>query len=191
VGSTRAPRRSTRARPETTHQAPSPDIGNEEIIATARPSQGTEETGGSVVREWVNELTGRNEQGTTGVRVPSDAEITQLTTMFPNMQRAVIVGALQRRLAFLLSREIVSGSDMCLVVQTSRAQLNCSWLPDDFGLAYIFFVETSPHSEQCRTHSWSTGIFLHTKIRSSLWKNTFKPRTRVHPLHTPHPPRPR
>lgn len=48
------------------------------------------------MREWVNELTGRNEQGTTGVRVPSDDEITQLTTMFPNMQRAVIVGALQR-----------------------------------------------------------------------------------------------
>lgn len=96
VGSTRAPRRSTRARPETTHQTLSPDIGNEEIIATARPSAGTEETGGSVMRDWVNELTGRNEQGTTGVRVPSDAEITQLTTMFPNMQRAVIVGALQR-----------------------------------------------------------------------------------------------
>ncbi|KAG2141683.1 hypothetical protein BD769DRAFT_1626204 [Suillus cothurnatus] len=89
VGSTRAPRRSTRARPETTHQTPSPDIGNEEIIATARPSAGTEETGGSVMREG-------NEQGTTGVRVPSDAEITQVTTMFPNMQRAVIVGALQR-----------------------------------------------------------------------------------------------
>jgi hypothetical protein len=63
------------------------------------------------MREWVNELTGRNEQGTTGVRVPSDAEITQVTTMFPNMQRAVIVGALQRRLAFLLFH-IVLGSDM-------------------------------------------------------------------------------
>jgi len=96
VGSTRAPPRSTRARPEPTRQTPSAETGNEEVITTARPLAGTEETGGSVVREWVNELTGRNEQGTTGVRVPSDAEITHLTTMFPNVQRAVIVGALQR-----------------------------------------------------------------------------------------------
>jgi len=96
VGSTRAPPRSTRARPETSRQTSSAETGNEEVITTARPSTGTEETGGSVVREWVNELTGRNEQGTTGVRVPSDAEITHLTTMFPNVQRAVVVGALQR-----------------------------------------------------------------------------------------------
>lgn len=97
VGSTRPPQRSTRARPETSRHTSNTEIGDEELITTARPVTGTEETGGSVVREWVNELTGRNEQGTTGVRVPSDAEITHLTTMFPNVQRGVIVGALQRR----------------------------------------------------------------------------------------------
>jgi len=97
VGSARAPQRSTRARPETARQTSNAGTRNEEIVTTARPSAGAEEAGSSVVREWVNELTGRNEQGTTGVRVPTDAEITQLTTMFPNVQRTVIVGALQRR----------------------------------------------------------------------------------------------
>lgn len=46
----------------------------------------------------MNELTGRAERNATGLRVPSDGEIAQLTAMFPDVQREVIVAALQRRL---------------------------------------------------------------------------------------------
>jgi hypothetical protein len=52
-------------------------------------------TGTSVVREWVNELTGRSDRA--GVRVPPEAEISQLMVMFPDVQREVVLGALQRR----------------------------------------------------------------------------------------------
>jgi hypothetical protein len=81
---------------------------NEEVITTARSSTASETrgradgpttggTGSSVVQEWVNELTGRTERENAGIRVPSDAEITQLTTMFPDLQRQMVIGALQRR----------------------------------------------------------------------------------------------
>ncbi|KAH7887454.1 hypothetical protein F5I97DRAFT_1966033 [Phlebopus sp. FC_14] len=105
IGSTRAPRRLNRARPERTN---STDylVANDEIITTARPTlstaqtgappAGQEETSSSVVREWVNELTGRGEDGSSGIRAPSEAEITQLTTMFPDISRDVIIGVLQR-----------------------------------------------------------------------------------------------
>ncbi|KLO10229.1 hypothetical protein SCHPADRAFT_832792 [Schizopora paradoxa] len=51
----------------------------------------------SVVREWVDEFTGRAERAASGLRVPSDNEINQLMSMFPDLRREVIVGALQRR----------------------------------------------------------------------------------------------
>jgi hypothetical protein len=51
----------------------------------------------SVVREWVNELTGRGEAEPT-IRAPSETEISQAMLVFPNLQRDVVVGALQRRL---------------------------------------------------------------------------------------------
>jgi hypothetical protein len=51
------------------------------------------------VREWVNELTGRAERAqSTGIRrVPPEIEIAQLLSMFPDLQRDVVVAALQRR----------------------------------------------------------------------------------------------
>jgi hypothetical protein len=81
---------------------------NEEVITTASPSAPSENggrtdgpatsgTGSSVVREWVNELTGRTERENAGIRVPSEAEIAQLISMFPDLQRQVVIGALQRR----------------------------------------------------------------------------------------------
>ncbi|KAH7931172.1 hypothetical protein BV22DRAFT_1190481 [Leucogyrophana mollusca] len=108
IGSTRSPRRLNRARPDNSRSAPasgSGNLGNEEVITTARPTPaGTRNrsndqeagTGGSVMREWVNELTGRAEQPSAGTHVPNEAEIAQLTSMFPDVQRDVIVGALQR-----------------------------------------------------------------------------------------------
>jgi len=106
IGSTRPPRRSNRARPDETPAASpgAPQNQNDEVITTAQtppaggaPARGRSTGAGtSVVREWVNELTGRGERAQAGIRVPADAEIAELTSMFPNLQREVIVAALQR-----------------------------------------------------------------------------------------------
>ena len=100
VGSMRPPRRLNRALPDE-QRANTGQGQNEEVITTARPpSTGTgvsptpRETGTSVMREWVNELTGRE---SAGIRVPSEAEIAQITSMFPDVQRQTVIGALQRR----------------------------------------------------------------------------------------------
>jgi len=110
VGSLRPPRRSNRALPDDLRSL---RTQNDEVVTTARTTSATvtprlrspdiadgdtngHETGPSVVREWVNELTGRAERASTGIRVPSEAEIVQLTSMFPDVQRDVVVGALQR-----------------------------------------------------------------------------------------------
>ena len=50
----------------------------------------------SVMRDWVNELTGRD-GSSSGLRIPSEAEISQVSAMFPNVGRETVVGALQRR----------------------------------------------------------------------------------------------
>jgi hypothetical protein len=116
IGSTRAPRRLNRALPDesrtslgnlySTNQDPDQ---NEEVITTASPSTvdtvgrsgaTTGASGGSVMREWVNEFTGRTERENAGIRVPSEGEITQLTSMFPDLQRQTVIGALQRRYVF-------------------------------------------------------------------------------------------
>ena len=115
IGSLRPPRRSNRALPDdlrSTRTNASTIPQNEEVITTARtppptatrlhgPDEVDDNTsnapGSSVVREWVDELTGRAERASTGIRVPPEAEIVQLTSMFPDVQREVIVGALQRR----------------------------------------------------------------------------------------------
>lgn len=47
---------------------------------------------GSVMREWVEELTGRRD----GARVPTAAEIAELTAVFPHASREEVVAALQR-----------------------------------------------------------------------------------------------
>jgi hypothetical protein len=99
---------------------------NEEVITTARPRRGSSGAGNaprassgpasemederedasaegpappstSVMREWVDELTGRTERANVGLRVPAEAEITHLTSIFPSIEREVVVGALQRR----------------------------------------------------------------------------------------------
>lgn len=117
IGSTRAPRRSNRALPDDLRMTSGPsnagtaseptDNGNDEVITTARSSTSSGETPGhspeggasgtSVVREWVNELTGRTDRANAGIRAPSEGEIAQLTNMFPDFERDVIAAALQRR----------------------------------------------------------------------------------------------
>lgn len=111
VGETRAVRRTTRALP-VIESSESTNRLEDEAITTAHTSRtersstrpttsGSRETadqpGPSVMREWVNELTGRVDRASTGIRVPTDAEISQLTSIFPDLQREVIVAALQRR----------------------------------------------------------------------------------------------
>jgi hypothetical protein len=111
VGSLRAPKRSNRALPDGSgdgSQTPDASQQNEEVVTTARnpppaPRSATRElpteepNTPSVMREWVNELTGRIDQAGTGLRVPSDTEIAHVTSMFPSLDRAVVVAALQRR----------------------------------------------------------------------------------------------
>ena len=110
VGETRAVRRTTRALPAIEMSETANQLEDDEAITTAhasrterstRPttsgSRGAAEPGPSVMREWVNELTGRVDRASTGIRVPTDAEISQLTSIFPDLQREVIVAALQRR----------------------------------------------------------------------------------------------
>ncbi|KAF9534598.1 hypothetical protein CPB83DRAFT_842583 [Crepidotus variabilis] len=112
IGSLRPPRRTNRAYPEDIAAIAARlanAIGqNQEVITTARtprtaaPSPlttGSNETppAPSVMREWVDELTGRADRANAGLRVPTESEISNLTSMFPSMDRQVIVGALQRR----------------------------------------------------------------------------------------------
>jgi len=100
VNSSRVPRRLNRARPErqeTTVESV------DELVTTARPALQTGQTdnaplqgeAGSVVREWVNELTGRTADPAR-IRTPTEAEISQLTAMFPDVSRERITRALQR-----------------------------------------------------------------------------------------------
>ncbi|KAL0950123.1 hypothetical protein HGRIS_010119 [Hohenbuehelia grisea] len=116
VGSTRPIRRSNRALPDATSTPSTSTSGpgttqdqDEEVITTAQPTEAADRganaggsdgggvaSGPSVVREWVNELTGRTDRGNVGIRVPTDAEITQVASMFPDLSREVIVTALQR-----------------------------------------------------------------------------------------------
>lgn len=68
----------------------------------ARPDGSHDPTppaGSSMVREWVDQLTGRAERASSGMRIPSEVEVTQLVSMFPDIPRETIVGALQRRCA--------------------------------------------------------------------------------------------
>ncbi|KIM46525.1 hypothetical protein M413DRAFT_17145 [Hebeloma cylindrosporum] len=110
IGSLRPPRRSNRALPDAAQTRNNDGMGrNEEVITTARTPRQAANTRNrdiappaadlapSVMREWVDELTGRADRENVGLRVPTDAEITHLTSMFPTIGREVIVAALQRR----------------------------------------------------------------------------------------------
>lgn len=81
--------------------APVVPSANAEPDAQTQPNRSTHaqtgSAGHSVMREWVDELTGRTERAAAGLRVPNEAEITQLTSMFPDLRREDVVGALQRR----------------------------------------------------------------------------------------------
>jgi len=118
IGSTRPPRRTNRA----LHEASTTSLAsvlrasaggaNDEDdgpITTARQSassttglsaggRGDNSRGGtttSVMRDWVNELTGRD--GTSPrLRTPNEAEISQVVAMFPNVRRETVLSALQR-----------------------------------------------------------------------------------------------
>ena len=99
IGSTKPTRHSNRALPD--DQAAARSMENTEIVTTRTEGRRDGSTTGinaatpSVVREWVDELSGRNSEAM--IRVPSDAEITQLMGMFPHLQRSVVERILQRR----------------------------------------------------------------------------------------------
>jgi len=115
IGSTRPPRRSNRALHEGSRasstsvpSARAGGIGDEDEgpITTARQSpssttrdgRGDNSRGGtttSVMRDWVNELTGRD-RTSPSLRIPNEAEISQVLAMFPNVGRETVVGVLQR-----------------------------------------------------------------------------------------------
>ncbi|KAG6891319.1 hypothetical protein C0992_009200 [Termitomyces sp. T32_za158] len=110
VGALRPPRRSNRALPDDVRARASTagegEGEGEEVVTTARPAPPAPSDtnndndspaaapSGSVMREWVDELT--RAVPVPGIRVPSEDEIRQLTTMFPDVQRDVVVAALQR-----------------------------------------------------------------------------------------------
>lgn len=114
IGSLRPPRRSDRALPDDFRNTSrigelSTTTQNEEVITTARSpgslvgrarggesEEEQQRPAPSVMREWVEELT-RRDHANAGLRVPSESEITHLTSMFPSLDREVVVGALQRR----------------------------------------------------------------------------------------------
>ncbi|KDQ29626.1 hypothetical protein PLEOSDRAFT_50529 [Pleurotus ostreatus PC15] len=119
IGTTRPQRRSNLALPDGVATTPVVGASNsaetllrEEVVTTARrsdaspSSEAAATTGPSVMREWVNELTGRTDRANAGIRVPTDAEVVQVSTMFPDLDRDVIVGALQRR--YVSSRSFVA-----------------------------------------------------------------------------------
>ncbi|KAH9179580.1 hypothetical protein EDB89DRAFT_2062633 [Lactarius sanguifluus] len=109
VGESRAVRRTNRALPVTDLSETTPPRLEDEVVTTAAPRgeraarfatgsrDAAEQPGPSVMREWVNELTGRVDRASTGIRVPTEDEISQLMGIFPDLQRDVIVAALQRR----------------------------------------------------------------------------------------------
>jgi hypothetical protein len=52
----------------------------------------------SVVREWVDELTGRTDRvGVSGIRIPAEDDVQALAAIFPDLGRETLVGALQSR----------------------------------------------------------------------------------------------
>lgn len=123
VGNLRPPPRALIALPDATPATSTPPAGASESTpdpasgAPAPPPTGTSPVDGpatqaadtptngtglasgstSVMREWVDELTGRTQNAAAGLRVPPEAEIAQVMAMFPDMDRSVVVAALQRR----------------------------------------------------------------------------------------------
>lgn len=95
IGSTRAPRRSNLAVPVESVNLDLDSTENTEIVTTnTAPTEEVAEaptTGTSVVREWMNELTGRR-----GLREPSATEIEEVVRMFPDVPRQSVLVALRQ-----------------------------------------------------------------------------------------------
>lgn len=72
---------------------------NDEIITTAPTTRegGLDQSAPNGMQALVDELRGRVDQANAGLRVPSQEEIAHMTSMFPSIDREVVVGALQRR----------------------------------------------------------------------------------------------
>lgn len=95
IGSTRPARRSNLAMPdslpteveEPISTAPSPDTNQ------TAPA-GADQANRSVMSQWVNQLTGQT--STSGIHVSTEAEISQVASMFPNTPRESVILALQR-----------------------------------------------------------------------------------------------
>ncbi|KAI0092404.1 hypothetical protein BDY19DRAFT_924159 [Irpex rosettiformis] len=85
-------RRSSRPRNNARPQFAS---GSQDQPTTNEDSPSTNTRG--VVRQWVSELTEvANPNGRGDVRVPTDAEVQMVTSMFPDIGRDVVLGVLQR-----------------------------------------------------------------------------------------------
>jgi hypothetical protein len=103
LGTTKPPRRSTRAFPDgpvitlPPRQEPVPTPPRDSDSTPNEPSSEAVTSGQTTMRNWVNELTGQSNGGSRSLRVPSNDEIAQLSNMFPDLRREDIVGALQRR----------------------------------------------------------------------------------------------
>ncbi|KAI5893590.1 uncharacterized protein SCHCODRAFT_02256803 [Schizophyllum commune H4-8] len=115
LGISRPPRRTNLALPEAPPEEPV-STARTSTSAAAEPGEGTNDegahtadqgirtsmqsvrtSGGAVMREFVSGLTGRADRDRVGVRIPPESEVVQLTTMFPDLGRDVVVGTLQRR----------------------------------------------------------------------------------------------
>jgi len=105
IGSTRPPRRTNRALPEVRVSPAAAILAQDELVTTTRipipPAMRQDETEApttttSVMRDWVNELTGSGNRSQVGLRIPTEGEISQVSAMFPNVGRDTVIGALQR-----------------------------------------------------------------------------------------------
>ena len=88
----RPPRLRNNSRPQSSPEGP--EEPQEQSIQNEAQNANTR----GVVRQWVSELTeAANPSGRGNVRVPSDSEVQMVTSMFPDIGRDVVLGALQRR----------------------------------------------------------------------------------------------
>jgi hypothetical protein len=99
IGAMRPPRRTNRAVPEDDEAETTPQLTEgtqapaqgEPVEAEPEPTENPRRT--HVVREWVNQLAGRE---TVLIRQPTQDEVNQVTRMFPNLTQQAVTTALQR-----------------------------------------------------------------------------------------------
>jgi hypothetical protein len=160
--------------------SPLPDLANAVPgggNAGAGAGAATANANPSVMREWVDELTGRAERA-AGVRAPSEDEISQLTAIFPDLDREVLVGALQRRCVVSCSVSfLVKTRDATNDFRTQHLLFLHLFISARIALdndAYHFIALPSPHlnivqtSKQlwrrfcCRRHKHETPVIRNT-----------------------------